>query len=51
LRVSAFHTTFTNLQTNAYVGTATVAVVTNVGKARTQGLEGEIHYARLRAFG
>jgi len=45
--VSAFHTTFTNLQTNAYVGTATVAVVTNVGKARTQGLEGEIHYAPL----
>jgi len=42
--LTAFHTEFTNLQTNAYVGQATVAVVTNVGKARTQGLEAELHY-------
>jgi iron complex outermembrane recepter protein len=48
--VSAFHTTFTNLQTNAYVGTATVAVVTNVGKARTQGLEAELKYAPVRGL-
>jgi iron complex outermembrane receptor protein len=47
---SAFNTTFTNLQTNAYVGTATVAVVTNVGKARTQGLEAELKYAPVRGL-
>ena len=43
--IAAFRTTFTNLQTNAFIGTATVAVVTNVGKARTQGVEAELHYA------
>jgi iron complex outermembrane recepter protein len=43
--LAAFHTTFKDLQTNAFVGTATVSVVTNVGKARTQGLEFELHYA------
>lgn len=42
---AAFRTTFTNLQTNAFVGAATVAVVTNVGKARSQGVEAELHYA------
>lgn len=45
--LAGFRTTFTNLQTNAYVGQATVAVVANVGKARTQGLEAELHYNPL----
>ncbi len=43
--VAAFRTSFTNLQTNAFIGAATVAVVTNVGKARSQGIEAELHYA------
>jgi len=42
--LDAFYTQFKDLQTNAFVGTATVSVVTNVGKARTQGLEFEMHY-------
>lgn len=48
--LAAYRTTFTNLQTNAYVGTATVAVVTNVGKARTQGVEAEFHYTPMRGL-
>ena len=48
--VAAFRTTFTNLQTNAYVGTATVAVVANVGKARTQGVEAEFHYSPVQGL-
>jgi iron complex outermembrane receptor protein len=43
--LAAFYTTFTNLQTNAYVGSATVAVVANVGKARSKGFEWELNYA------
>jgi iron complex outermembrane receptor protein len=39
-----FTTTFTNLQTSAFVGAATVSVVTNVGKARTRGAEAELTY-------
>ncbi|MBC7671843.1 MAG: TonB-dependent receptor, partial [Polaromonas sp.] len=39
--VTAYNTTFTNLQTSAFVGT--VLFVTNVGRARTRGLEAEIH--------
>ena len=45
--LDAFTTTFTNLQTNAFRGAATVAVVTNVGRARTRGFEGQINYAPL----
>ena len=48
--LSAFQTDFTNLQTNAYVGQATVAVVTNVGKARTKGAEVELHYAPVNGL-
>ena len=39
--VTAYDTTFTNLQTSAFVGT--VLFVTNVGKARTRGIEFEVH--------
>lgn len=39
--VTAYNTTFTNLQTSAFVGT--VLFVTNVGKARTRGFELEVH--------
>lgn len=39
--VTAYSTTFTNLQTSAFVGT--VLFVTNVGKARTRGVELEAH--------
>ena len=39
--LTAYNTTFTNLQTSAFVGT--VLFVTNVGKARTRGVELEAH--------
>ena len=39
--VTAYNTTFTDLQTSAFVGT--VLFVTNVGKARTRGVEFEVH--------
>ncbi|MEG3143140.1 TonB-dependent receptor [Sphingomonas sp. RT2P30] len=39
--LTAYSTTFTNLQTSAFVGT--VLFVTNVGRARTRGIEAEIH--------
>jgi len=39
--LTAYDTTFTNLQTSAFVGT--VLFVTNVGKARTRGVELELH--------
>jgi outer membrane receptor protein involved in Fe transport len=45
--VDAYRTDFKNLQAQAYVGVATVDIVTNVGAARTQGLEAEIHYNPL----
>jgi iron complex outermembrane receptor protein len=54
--VSLFSTTFKNLQTSAFVGAATVSVVTNVGKARSRGVEVELDYSpvpglTLRAAG
>lgn len=39
--LTAYNTTFTDLQTSAFVGT--VLFVTNVGKARTRGVEFEVH--------
>lgn len=48
--LAAFYTTFTNLQTNAYVGAATVAVVANVGKARSKGFEWEFNYAPIEGL-
>lgn len=39
--LTAYSTTFTNLQTSAFVGT--VLFVTNVGKARSRGVELEAH--------
>ena len=42
--LSAFTTTFKNLQTNAFVAQATVSLVTNVGKARSRGFEVELGY-------
>ena len=43
--LAAYRTTFTNLQASAYVNNGSVTLVTNVGKARSQGFEAEFHFA------
>ena len=42
--VDLFNEDFTNLQTNAFIGSGTVPTVTNVGKARSRGLESEASF-------
>lgn len=46
--LTAFQTTFTNLQTSVFVGTS--LFVTNAGKARSKGLEAELNWAPARGL-
>jgi iron complex outermembrane recepter protein len=43
--IDLFNEKFTDLQTNAFVGTQTVPTVTNVGQARSRGIESEESFA------
>ena len=43
--IAVFDEEFTNLQANAFIGQSAVTQVTNVGKARSTGVESEFSYA------
>ena len=43
--VALFQEEFTDLQANAFVGSSNVTLVTNVGKARSRGVESDLSFA------
>jgi outer membrane receptor protein involved in Fe transport len=45
--LALFHEEFTDLQANAFVGSSNVTLVTNVGKARSRGLETDFSFAPI----